>query len=95
MKHLHSTSCIIPFYNEGKRIFPILNVVTQIAGITQIICVDDGSSDFTATIIEKKLAGNNIAEAAGIPRKSICNKAWALYGNKCSNIVNGCRPPEY
>ncbi|GEO06955.1 glycosyl transferase [Adhaeribacter aerolatus] len=46
-------SCIIPFYNEGYRVFQVLEVVTQIKSITQIICVDDGSSDNTATLIRE------------------------------------------
>ncbi len=39
------TSCIIPFYNEGQRIFSVLDVVTKIEEISQIICIDDGSTD--------------------------------------------------
>lgn len=38
-------SCIIPFYNEGERILDVLEVVTQVKGLSQIICVDDGSED--------------------------------------------------
>lgn len=48
------TTCIIPFYNEGERIFEVLNTVTQISRISQIICVDDGSSDGTADLIEQR-----------------------------------------
>lgn len=39
------TTCIIPFYNEEDRILQVLEVVTQIKGISQIICIDDGSTD--------------------------------------------------
>lgn len=46
-------SCIIPFYNEGYRVFQVLAVVTQIKSITQVICVDDGSTDNTATLIRE------------------------------------------
>jgi glycosyltransferase involved in cell wall biosynthesis len=42
------TTCIIPFYNEEDRVLQVLNVVTQIKGITQIICIDDGSTDDTS-----------------------------------------------
>lgn len=45
------TTCIIPFYNEEYRVFQVLEVVTQIKYITQIICVDDGSEDNTADLI--------------------------------------------
>lgn len=48
------TTCIIPFYNEGNRIFPVLDVVTKIQEIAQIICIDDGSTDNTANDIMKK-----------------------------------------
>ena len=47
-----SISCIIPFYNEGLRLFSILKVVTKIKTISQVICIDDGSSDDTARIIK-------------------------------------------
>lgn len=45
------TSCIIPFYNENYRILQVLNVVTQIKNISQIICIDDGSTDNTSDLI--------------------------------------------
>ena len=45
-------SCIIPFYNEGYRVFQVLEVVTQIKSITQVICVDDGSTDNTVQLIQ-------------------------------------------
>src|SRR5215210_4737663 len=41
-------TCIIPFYNEEDRVLQVLEVVTQIKGITQIICIDDGSTDDTS-----------------------------------------------
>lgn len=46
-------SCIIPFYNEGERILSVLSVVTKIAEIEEIICVDDGSLDNAWQEIEK------------------------------------------
>ncbi|MGV3502282.1 MAG: glycosyltransferase family 2 protein [Adhaeribacter sp.] len=42
------TTCIIPFYNEEDRVLQVLEVVTQITGINQIICIDDGSTDNTS-----------------------------------------------
>jgi glycosyltransferase involved in cell wall biosynthesis len=42
------TTCIIPFYNEEDRVLQVIEVVTQIKGITQIICIDDGSTDDTS-----------------------------------------------
>lgn len=46
------TTCIIPFYNEEDRVIQVLEVVTQIKGITQIICIDDGSTDNTSEQIQ-------------------------------------------
>lgn len=46
------TTCIIPFYNEEYRILEVLTVITQINSIDQIICIDDGSEDNTADLIQ-------------------------------------------
>lgn len=47
-------SCIIPFYNEGKRLSQTLDLISQCREIDQIICVDDGSTD----IIDNKFKQN-------------------------------------
>lgn len=47
-----NVSCIIPFYNEGERIFSVLEAITQIKD-AQVICIDDGSTDGTSAIITK------------------------------------------
>src|SRR3712207_243240 len=44
-------SCLIPFYNEGERIIKTLEVLNRIDGISQILCVDDGSTDHMADVI--------------------------------------------
>lgn len=54
MQPTQQVTCIIPFYNEGKRIFPVLEVVTQVPGISEIICVDDGSTDLTADAVQAR-----------------------------------------
>lgn len=38
-------TCMIPFYNEGSRLLNVLKVITKVAEISQIICIDDGSDD--------------------------------------------------
>ncbi|PIV09038.1 glycosyl transferase [Candidatus Roizmanbacteria bacterium CG02_land_8_20_14_3_00_36_15] len=38
-------SCIIPFYNEEKRIGAVLRQVVQVKNISEIIAVDGGSTD--------------------------------------------------
>ena len=43
---------MIPFYNEGERIAHVLKVITRVRGVSQVICVDDGSTDGTAAYIE-------------------------------------------
>lgn len=50
-------SCIIPFYNEELRIFGVLNAISQVPEIKQIICVDDGSTDNSAGIIKNNFPG--------------------------------------
>lgn len=38
-------SCIIPFYNEMARIRGVIKELLKVEQISQIICVDDGSTD--------------------------------------------------
>jgi len=71
-------SCVIPAYNEGPRIKAVLDVVVAHPLIDEIIVVDDGSSDDTATFAsgrEKvvlirlaKNGGKTRALAAGLAR---------------------------
>jgi glycosyltransferase involved in cell wall biosynthesis len=44
-------SCIIPFYNEEKYILEVLEAVTAVRGISEIICVDDGSTDGSGRLV--------------------------------------------
>lgn len=48
-----SCGCIIPFYNEGKRVLNVLATITRVKNITTIVCVDDGSTDTTYQDIQK------------------------------------------
>ncbi len=50
-------SCIIPFHNEQGRIFRVLNVATRLNNLTQVICVDDGSTDDTSRQIVLRYPG--------------------------------------
>ncbi|CCH54803.1 glycosyl transferase family protein [Fibrisoma limi BUZ 3] len=54
MKTARNVACLIPFYNEGERLFDVLNVVTQVCSITQIICIDDGSDENCCPEIEAR-----------------------------------------
>jgi glycosyltransferase involved in cell wall biosynthesis len=53
MRKRNNFTCIIPFYNEGKRIIPVLRVVAKIDLITQIICSDDGSTDGAGRLVKR------------------------------------------
>jgi len=44
-------SCIIPAYNEARRIGPVLAAVARHPEIDEVIVVDDGSTDGTAAIV--------------------------------------------
>lgn len=69
-------SCIIPAYNEAKRIGEVLSVATTHPLISEVIAVDDGSTDGTAQAIaafptahlieHKKNGGKSGAICAGI-----------------------------
>jgi len=48
------TTCIIPFYNEGKRTLDVLKVMVQVKELDEIICVDDGSTDNISNVIRNK-----------------------------------------
>ncbi|GAB3261102.1 glycosyltransferase [Larkinella harenae] len=54
METVCGVSCIVPFYNEGKRIFPVLETVTSLGLFDQVICVDDGSEDDTLAQIRQR-----------------------------------------
>ena len=46
-------TCLLPFYNEGQRILRVLSIVTQVEGLTEIIAVDDGSTDGVNQLIKE------------------------------------------
>lgn len=50
---MNSCSCIIPIYNEGSAVLAVLRTLLQVPEIAEIICVDDGSTDNGAALIEK------------------------------------------
>lgn len=58
------TTCIIPFYNEGDRIFSVLHTITQLQQVAQVICVDDGSSDHTAEKIRQRFPQVEVKQLA-------------------------------
>lgn len=52
-QRLPTCVCIIPFFNEGERIYTVLEKITKVKAIDRIICVDDGSADTTYQEITK------------------------------------------
>lgn len=49
----HSCDCIIPFYNEGSRVFYVVESALKVKNLSNIIVVDDGSTDKTSYITLK------------------------------------------
>jgi glycosyltransferase involved in cell wall biosynthesis len=47
-------TCLIPCYNERDRIAQVLDVVTKVGSIQQVICIDDGSTDSTAMMVRRQ-----------------------------------------
>lgn len=43
MKQIHQISCVIPFWNEGNRLYAVLDEITKTKNILETICVDDAS----------------------------------------------------
>jgi len=54
MDKVCEVSCLIPFYNEGERLFSVLEVVTQLDNIDRIVCIDDGSEDNNYRLIGER-----------------------------------------
>jgi glycosyltransferase involved in cell wall biosynthesis len=46
-------TCLIPFYNEGNRVLSVLKKVSKLEDQTEIICIDDGSSDKSSLKVKK------------------------------------------
>ena len=46
-------TCLIPFYNERERIKHVLDVISKVQSVSQVLCVDDGSTDGTASYIKQ------------------------------------------
>lgn len=75
-------SCIIPAYNEEKRIGAILEIVTLHQLISEIIVVDDGSRDGTKEIVR---GFNNVKL---IVHQQNMGKSMALYNGLRESTMN-------
>ncbi|MEM1335083.1 MAG: glycosyltransferase family 2 protein, partial [Actinomycetota bacterium] len=68
-------SVVVPARNEARRIGPLLEAIVGAPGVTEVVVVDDESTDHTATIAAA--AGARVV--AGAPKPDgWAGKAWAL-----------------
>lgn len=91
----HTYSCLIPFYNEEERIMGVLQVLSKLRKLNQIIAIDDGSDDNASQKIAanfpqvklvklKKNQGKAAAVAAGI--KYVRSEFVLLFDADVNNI---------
>lgn len=48
-----TVTCLIPFFNEHAGVIRVLNDVVKIKGIDEILLIDDGSTDGTASEVKR------------------------------------------
>lgn len=48
-----TVSCVIPAWNEAERIARVLDVVTRVSSLLEVIVVDDYSTDGTADVVSR------------------------------------------
>lgn len=70
-----TVTCIIPFYNEGRSILSVVQAVNKVKNINQIICVDDGSINNTADLIQGKFSSVTLIKFDKNQGKSMAVKA--------------------
>lgn len=46
-------SCIIPFWNEDKRLFTVLDEVIKVKNLAEILCIDDASNLDQSNMLKK------------------------------------------
>lgn len=68
-------SVVIPARDEASRIGPLLDAVVGAPGVTEVIVVDDGSTDTTADVA--RAAGAQVVTGRPLP-DGWAGKAWAL-----------------
>ncbi len=72
---LDTISIVIPARDEERRIGPLLAAIVGAPGVSEVIVVDDQSSDATAEIAAR--AGATVVEGRPLP-EGWAGKAWAL-----------------
>ena len=68
-------SVVIPARDEASRIVPLLDALRGAQGVTEVIVVDDESSDDTAAVARR--CGASVLQGAPVPN-GWAGKAWAL-----------------
>ncbi len=71
----HSISVVIPARDEAARIQPLLDVIVGAPGVTEVIVVDDESSDSTGEVAKR--SGAQVVSAGRRP-EGWAGKTWAL-----------------
>jgi len=51
---VNKVTCVIPFWNEGDRLYKVLDEVIKVKSLAQIICVDDASYKDKSNEIKKR-----------------------------------------
>ena len=72
---MQTITLVVPARDEAERIGPLLSAVVGAPGVSEVIVVDDQSSDATADIA--RLAGATVISGTELP-DGWAGKAWAL-----------------
>lgn len=75
------TLVILPTYNEGENIEPILTEVTKTLDDANILVIDDSSEDGTAEIVKRFMQKNSLVKLISRPKKQGLGSAY-LHGFK-------------
>jgi len=54
INHCQKVACIIPFWNEGRRLFTVLDEIIKVKEFSEIICIDDASNEDQSEVIKNK-----------------------------------------
>jgi glucosyl-3-phosphoglycerate synthase len=82
----HSVSVVIPARDEGRTVGPIVAAITALDDVAEVIVVDDGSTDETATLAAA--AGAHVIPATDGPGKGAA--MWTGVAGADGDIVVFC-----